>query len=171
MPKQFRQCGFCPINTRIDSETVIFAVNSKLRDTLGSGYHHVKFICENHFDRGDIRSHADSKRLRDGAIPVFLDNRNFPSDDSLEINDSPHLENEFVKDSVYDSRDLENDFVKDYELHDKDSLEPMTKSEFDGVKKVESLPSYIQPITIPMKAIHEVSKLNFMLGPTVLLNL
>ena len=168
MPKQFRQCGFCPINTRIDSETVIFAVNSDLRDTLGSEYHHAKFICENHFDRVDIRSHADSKRLRDGAIPVFLDDRNFPSDDSLTINDSPNLKSEFVKDSEYDSLDLENDFVKDSELHDKEFVEPLIKSKYDGVQKFESLPSYIQPITIPIRVIHEVSTFNFMLVQTVL---
>ena len=38
----------------------------------------VMYICEDHFEPHNVKPHADTKRLLDGAVPVF-----FPRQDAV----------------------------------------------------------------------------------------
>ena len=78
MPKQFRQCNFCTKNSVTNPEVVIFCANDNLKSAINVPSETVIYICEEHFELSDVKLHSNTKRLRDGAVPVF-----FPREEAL----------------------------------------------------------------------------------------
>lgn len=72
MPKHFRQCNFCTNNTVNKTEVVIFSANEHIRCALNIQSKAELFICEEHFETGDVRTHGNSKRLSEGSLPVHF---------------------------------------------------------------------------------------------------
>ena len=71
MPKQYRQCSFCPNNLATDSDTVIFTVNSKLLAALESSYQKTKYICEITFLKKTLELTAALNVFVRGLFPYF----------------------------------------------------------------------------------------------------
>ena len=71
MPKHHRQCSFCSNNTGSNPEVVIFCANDNMKCLLNVPKESNCYICEQHFDRSDLRPHSNTKRLRDGATSCF----------------------------------------------------------------------------------------------------
>ena len=71
MPKSFRQCGYCANNSFKNPDVVIFEANETLKSCLNIPSNQALFICETHFGEDDIRPHGTSKRLREGAFPLY----------------------------------------------------------------------------------------------------
>ena len=67
-----RQCNFCDNNTRNTPNVVVFTANADLKRQLNLSSEGQIFICEEHFWNEDLKKHGDSKRLVEGAVPVFF---------------------------------------------------------------------------------------------------
>ena len=80
MPKHYRSCNFCTHNTTANPDLVIFNVSEELIKVLNVQSDTEIFICESHFNESDLKDHGNSKRLREGAIPVH-----FPRRDALNL--------------------------------------------------------------------------------------
>ena len=78
MPKHFRQCNFCTNNYIANPSVVIFTANENLKNVLNVPIEIDCYICEEHFEVVDVKPHGNSKRLCDGAVPVF-----FPRQESV----------------------------------------------------------------------------------------
>ena len=72
MPKHFRQCNFCTNNTVNKADVVIFSVNEHMRCALNIQAKAEVYICEDHFETEDVRTHGSSKRLNEGSLPVHF---------------------------------------------------------------------------------------------------
>ena len=72
MPKQFRQCNFCTKTSVSNPEVVIFHANDNLKSAINIPSETVIYICEEHFEVSDVKLHGNTKRLCDGAVPVFF---------------------------------------------------------------------------------------------------
>ena len=72
MPKHFRQCNFCTQNSTKSPNLVIFKANENLKSLVSFNTENEMFICEDHFNQDDLKTHGETKRLVDGAVPVFL---------------------------------------------------------------------------------------------------
>lgn len=71
MPKHFRQCSFCGHNTTLNPDVVIFGVNEHMTSVLDANSENLS-ICEAHFDPSDVKTHGNTRRLREGSIPVHF---------------------------------------------------------------------------------------------------
>ena len=72
MPKHHRQCSFCSNNTVSNPEVVIFCANDNMKCLLNVPKESDSYICEQHFDSSDLKPHSNTKKLRDGALPVVF---------------------------------------------------------------------------------------------------
>ena len=72
MPKHYRQCNFCTQNSSKSPNLVIFKANENLKSLVSFNTDNEMFICEDHFKEDDLKPHGETKRLLDGAVPVFL---------------------------------------------------------------------------------------------------
>ena len=72
MPKHFRSCDFCSVNSEQDPNVVIFLMNKSMRKVLDVVTEDELYICEKHFKANDIRVHGSTKRLHTEALPVFM---------------------------------------------------------------------------------------------------
>ena len=75
MPKHFRQCSFCPQNSTTAPDIAMFLANNDLKQDMDIFSESAFFICENHFKDTDLKPHGNTKRLREGAVPVTLPNQ------------------------------------------------------------------------------------------------
>ena len=75
MPKAYRQCDFCIRNSVKNPDILIFLANENLKTSINIFSDETFYICETHFKEEDIRPHGTSKRLREGAVPVYLPNQ------------------------------------------------------------------------------------------------
>lgn len=80
MPRAFRQCSFCSNNSNLSPSTLYFTVTDHIRTVLNFAPPTASFICEDHFQKEDIKVHGQSKRLRDNALPVY-----FPRQTSVDM--------------------------------------------------------------------------------------
>ena len=76
MPKKYRDCNFCNINSFTHPHLRIFVVNAMLKRFLKVKSELEQYICERHFDENDFKPHGGTWRLADGAVPVFLPLKN-----------------------------------------------------------------------------------------------
>ena len=81
MPKHWRKCEYCQVDTYHRPDLVVFSVRRSKRGIP-------QFICELHFQKEDIRVHGASKRLVSGAVPNIPDP---PADQELNINEVDKL--------------------------------------------------------------------------------
>ena len=72
MPKHSRQCNFCTNTTTSNPGILIFSANEHLKSLLNVKTGLDTYICEEHFELSDIKPHGTTKRLCDGAVPVFF---------------------------------------------------------------------------------------------------
>ena len=77
MPKHWRKCCYCPVNTYNRPDLVVFS----LRTSKSS----VKSICELHFSDEDMRSHGTTKRLVAGAVPLIPNTQDELLDERSEV--------------------------------------------------------------------------------------
>ena len=66
MPKHFRSCDFCSVNSEQDPNVVIFLINKSMRKFLDVVTEDELYICEKHFKANDIRVHGSTKRRHTG---------------------------------------------------------------------------------------------------------
>ena len=69
MPKSWRKCSLCSVDSFSRPDLVIFSTRVAYKTADGPG---VRYICELHYQKEDIRVHGDSKRLVSGAKPSPL---------------------------------------------------------------------------------------------------
>ena len=72
MPKAFRECSFCTNNSHVNLGVLFFTVTDHIKTVLNFAPPNISYICEQHFDLYDVKTHGPSKRLRDGAVPVHF---------------------------------------------------------------------------------------------------
>ena len=81
MPKHWRQCSYCSVNTFSRPDLTVFSLRTSRRSAA-------KFICELHFSNEDMKPHGTSKRLVTGATPLIPDAAIESESDPLEVSDS-----------------------------------------------------------------------------------
>ena len=75
MPNQARQCGYCANNSYNSPNVVIFTASAEMKKALNHPKDLSLLICEEHFDKSDVKYHGNSKRLISGAIPKSFPKR------------------------------------------------------------------------------------------------
>ena len=75
MPRHYRQCHFCTNNTSSNPELVFFSANEHILRALKINCVVQLYICEEHFSANDVNIVGNSKRLRQGCLPVNFSTR------------------------------------------------------------------------------------------------
>ena len=76
-------CLLCPNSSNRAPDISFFHATDQIKQSLNLPNTKDMFICELHFDKNDIKSHGDQKRLNSGAIPI-----NFPKREALFLDHS-----------------------------------------------------------------------------------
>ena len=70
MPRHYRQCHLCSNNTSNKSGLVFFRANEHILLALKIDSAAQLYICEEHFHASDVKIVGNSKRLRQGCLPI-----------------------------------------------------------------------------------------------------
>ena len=69
MPKAWRKCSMCPVDSYNRPDLVIFSTQVKYKNSTASGS---RFICELHYQPEDMKVHGGSKRFVWIFVPLIL---------------------------------------------------------------------------------------------------
>ena len=91
MAPHHRQCYFCGNNTRSAPNIVVFTANDNMKKhlKLSQPQQGQIYICEVHFWNEDLKKHGDSKRLVEGAVPVFFPREEARNTDHMYVLTAP----------------------------------------------------------------------------------